>query len=92
MQSAYSLTVIALLAATTITPAQARDPVRPTDRLQTFCTADYVRLCPDIDPHAPEMEACFRKNIDDVSPGCRAAVAEYKSTTANGSRAASPER
>jgi hypothetical protein len=78
MPSARSLFLIALPAAITVTRAPARDPGRPSVRLRTFCSADYVRLCPGVDLHRAEIVACFRKNIDDVSPGCWAAVAEYK--------------
>lgn len=92
MRIACTMTVIALLAAATVTAAEADDPAHPAGRLQRFCAADYVRLCPDIDLHGPEIEACFRKNIDEVSSSCRAAVAAYKSTAEGRSRAARQER
>ena len=31
-----------------------------------------------MDPKDPEVEACFRKNLSEVSPGCQAAIAEVK--------------
>lgn len=92
MRTACTLRVIALLAAATVTAAQAHDPADPTGRLRTFCTADYVRLCSDINLHGPEIEACFRKNTDEVSPGCRAAVTAYKSTAEGRSRLARQQR
>ncbi|WP_449409988.1 hypothetical protein [Methylobacterium komagatae] len=88
MHRACFLSFIGLLATMMVTRAEARDLGRPTDGLRTVCTADYVRFCPDIDPHGSEIEACFLKNIDNVSPKCRAAVAEYKLTPpSNRSRA-----
>ena len=47
--------------------AQQQDAM--SGKLKTFCASDYARLCADMDPKDPEVEACFRKNLSEVSPG-----------------------
>ena len=80
------LALAILLAATTGGYAAARDLGGSKDNLQAFCSGDYIRLCSGIDPNGPAVEACFRKNMKDVSPGCQAAIAEYKSAKPKNSR------
>lgn len=59
-------------------PATAQQQDAMAGKLKTFCASDYARLCADMDPKDPEVEACFRKNLSEVSPGCQAAIAEVK--------------
>ena len=54
--------------------------------LRTFCSGDYLSLCNRMDPKGPEVVACFRRNMGKLSPGCRAAIDEYRATKASGSK------
>ena len=54
--------------------------------LRTFCSGDYLSLCNGMDPKGPEVVACFRKNMGKISPGCLAAIDEYRAAKASGSK------
>ncbi|MCJ2116318.1 hypothetical protein MKK65_06960 [Methylobacterium sp. J-001] len=57
--------------------AQALEKTGSRASLKPFCSADYARLCNGLDLNGPEVVACFRRNAREVSPGCRAAIADY---------------
>jgi hypothetical protein len=42
--------------------------------LRSACRSDYLKLCSAHRPGTPEVEACFRANIDQVSATCRDAI------------------
>jgi len=67
-----------VLTAVLASAAHARDD--GTAVLQRACSADYTRLCDGLDPRGTEIVACFQKNIREVSPGCRAAIANHAET------------
>ena len=60
--------------------AQALEKTGSRASLKPFCSADHARLCNGLDPNGPEVVACFRRNAREVSPGCRAAIADYVET------------
>ncbi|QEE41280.1 MULTISPECIES: 3',5'-cyclic-nucleotide phosphodiesterase [unclassified Methylobacterium] len=35
--------------------------------LKTYCSGDTVTFCSGNDPDSPEMDACFKKNVDNIS-------------------------
>lgn len=45
--------------------------------LQQYCAGDYLRLCAGIDPNGSEVDACFQRNMSNLSPQCRSAIAGY---------------
>ena len=45
-----------------------------TPSLRTSCIGDYFRFCGGMDPGGAEVRTCFRRNIAQVSSGCRAAI------------------
>ncbi|MCJ2050674.1 hypothetical protein, partial [Methylobacterium sp. J-070] len=45
--------------------------------LRASCTADYRRLCPESGDDTSAVEACFRRKIGQISPGCQDAAAEF---------------
>ena len=47
--------------------------------LKTYCSGDAVTFCSGNDPDSPEMDACFKKNMSQMSPNCRRAIDAYKS-------------
>ena len=76
----FALTVT--LAASTSTSLDARELGSAESMLRAQCSSDYLRLCASVDPNRKAVEACFHKNKNEVSPGCRAAVASYKTAEA----------
>ncbi|MCJ2067217.1 hypothetical protein MKK75_00070 [Methylobacterium sp. J-030] len=72
------LVVFAVLASSCVPlGAQALEKTGSRASLKPFCSADYSRFCNGLDLNGPEVVACFRKNAREVSPGCRAAIADY---------------
>lgn len=59
-------------------PASAQAPNRGTADLQTNCAGDALAFCAGIDPNSPQMDACFKKNLSQMSPNCRRAIDAYK--------------
>ncbi|MHC2105477.1 MULTISPECIES: 3',5'-cyclic-nucleotide phosphodiesterase [unclassified Methylobacterium] len=60
-------------------PASAQAPKRGNADLQTYCAGDAITFCAGIDPNSPQMDACFKKNMSQMSPNCRSAIDAYKS-------------
>lgn len=52
---------------------------RGNKELKTYCSGDAVTFCSGNDPDSPEMDACFKKNMDQISENCRRAITAYKS-------------
>ena len=46
--------------------------------LKTYCSGDAITFCSGNDPDSPEMDACFKKNMDQISENCRRAINAYK--------------
>ncbi|MCJ2086393.1 3',5'-cyclic-nucleotide phosphodiesterase [Methylobacterium sp. E-005] len=46
--------------------------------LKTYCSGDAVTFCSGEDPDSPGMDACFKKNMDQISENCRRAITAYK--------------
>ncbi|CAO4185509.1 3',5'-cyclic-nucleotide phosphodiesterase [Methylorubrum populi] len=42
--------------------------------LKASCGGDYATFCGDLAPDGPEVQACFRKNLADLSLACRAEI------------------
>ena len=59
-------------------PASAQAPARGNADLQTYCAGDAIAFCAGIDPNSPQMDACFKKNMSQISPNCRRAIDAYK--------------
>ncbi len=60
-------------------PAAALAQSSPArDALKRACTGDYMELCSAYAPGGPEVEACFRANMKNLSPGCATAITAYK--------------
>ncbi len=67
--------VVAPVAAPVVALAQS-SPAR--DALKHACTGDYMELCSAYAPGGPEVEACFRSNMKNLSPDCATAITAYK--------------
>jgi hypothetical protein len=59
-------------------PASAQAPERGNADLQTYCAGDALAFCAGIDPNSPQMDACFKKNMSQMSPNCRRAIDAYE--------------
>ncbi len=59
-------------------PASAQAPKRGNEDLKTYCSGDAVTFCSGKDPDSPEMDACFKVNMDKISENCRRAITAYK--------------
>ncbi|MEE7448499.1 3',5'-cyclic-nucleotide phosphodiesterase [Methylobacterium radiotolerans] len=46
--------------------------------LKTYCSGDAVTFCSGKDPDSPEMDDCFKTNMDKLSENCRRAITAYK--------------
>lgn len=44
------------------------------EALKARCSGDYAAYCGDLPPDGPEVQACFRKNMADLSPACRTEI------------------
>ena len=59
-------------------PASAQAAERGNADLQTYCAGDALAFCAGIDPNSPQMDACFKKNMNQMSPNCRRAIDAYE--------------
>ena len=60
-------------------PVAARAEQSPArEALKQHCTGDYMDYCSAYAPGGPEVEACFKANMKNLSPGCSAAITAYK--------------
>ncbi|MCJ2012123.1 hypothetical protein [Methylobacterium sp. J-076] len=75
-----SKTLAAVLAlAVGVAPAAALAESSPArDALKRACTGDYMELCSAYSPGGPEVEACFRANMKNLSSDCASAITAYK--------------
>jgi hypothetical protein len=48
------------------------------EALKQHCTGDYMDYCSAYAPGGPEVEACFKANLKNLSPGCSSAITAYK--------------
>ena len=47
--------------------------------LQQQCAGDFTTFCAGLPPEdGPETQACFQKNMSQLSPGCQNAIQAYK--------------
>lgn len=47
--------------------------------LQQQCAGDFTTFCAGLPPEdGPETQACFQKNMSQLSPGCQSAIKAYK--------------
>ena len=70
--------ILAVSLAALTAPASAQAPERGNADLQTYCAGDALAFCAGIDPNSPQMDACFKKNMDQISENCRRAINAYK--------------
>jgi hypothetical protein len=62
-----------------VAPAAALAQQSPArDALKRSCTGDYMELCSAYAPGGPEVEACFRANMKNLSADCATAITAYK--------------
>lgn len=52
--------------------------------LKQHCSADYTTFCADDEPDGPEVQACFRRNMANLSPACRTEIERNRDTGRKG--------
>lgn len=72
----HHLTVaLAIALAAVAMDARAGSLSKPDrEALKAHCSGDYATYCGDLPPDGPEVQACFRKNMADLSPACRSEI------------------
>ncbi|WP_342111560.1 3',5'-cyclic-nucleotide phosphodiesterase [Methylobacterium sp. SI9] len=75
--SILALGLIAVAAPALAAP-DASASKRGNKDLKTYCSGDAVTFCSGNDPDSPEMDACFKKNMDKISENCRRAIKAYQ--------------
>ena len=80
------LRLAALALTTTAATAAPSDEMTPEDKsaLTQQCSGDFTTFCGDLDPDGPEVQACFKRNISKLSPGCQAAINRYSKAQKKG--------
>ena len=58
--------------------AASAEPSPAREALKQHCTGDYMDYCSAYAPGGPEVEACFKANLKNLSPGCSTAITAYK--------------
>lgn len=77
----HTRTVVALAMAFAVVAVDARagSPSKPDrEALKARCSGDYATYCGDFPPDGPEVQACFRKNMADLSPACRTEIKRHE--------------
>jgi hypothetical protein len=74
---ALAFAVVALVAAPALAAPESK---RGNADLKKYCTGDALKLCGDIDPDDPAMDACFKKNRGNLTENCRRAIDAYAAT------------
>lgn len=75
--SILALGLIAVAAPALAAP-DASASKRGNKDLKTYCSGDAVTFCSGNDPDSPEMDACFKMNMDKISENCRRAIKAYQ--------------
>ena len=70
--------VLVLLGTLVMPVAASAEPASIRELLKLSCTGDYLEHCSMHAPGGPEVEACFKANMKNLSPGCSAAITAYK--------------
>ncbi|MEL6064675.1 MULTISPECIES: hypothetical protein [unclassified Methylobacterium] len=74
-----ALLAIGLCLGPILGPVAARAEQSPArEALKQYCTGDYMDYCSAYAPGGPEVEACFKANLKNLSPNCSAAITAYK--------------
>ena len=87
MLNRATLALAAALTALSVSNASAQS-AGERETLQLACGGDYLRFCAGTDPGGPEVRACFRRNMRNLSPGCRSAINGYVGRNPRGGRRA----
>lgn len=69
---AVSLLVLAAV------PVSAAGAKHGKKELQRYCSGDAATFCGDVDPSSSKMNACFKRNMSQLSENCRRAITGYK--------------
>lgn len=69
----YKTFVTLVLATSSLVVAQSAFTM-DREALKARCSGDYATYCGDLPPDGDEVQACFRKNMANLSPACRTEI------------------
>lgn len=69
----YRTFVTLVLATSSLVVAQSAFTM-DREVLKAHCSGDYATYCGDLPPDGDEVQACFRKNMANLSPACRTEI------------------
>ncbi|GAA0282446.1 hypothetical protein LNAOJCKE_1463 [Methylorubrum aminovorans] len=71
-------TLVAFAFATSGLVAAQAAPAMDRETLKARCSGDYATYCGDLAPDGEEVQACFRKNMANLSPACRTEIDRHE--------------
>ncbi|WP_244474312.1 hypothetical protein [Methylobacterium sp. Leaf87] len=80
-----ALTTLALAWPLTASQPSTAQEGPEMEAMRANCGGDYLRLCAGMKPGGPEVKACFKRNRQNLSPGCSGAIAAYERSRAGSS-------
>ena len=80
-----ALTAIALAGALVASRPSVAQEGPEMEAMRANCGGDYLRFCAGMKPGGPEVKACFKRNRQNLSPGCSQAIAAYERSRAGSS-------
>jgi len=87
MRISLTVGVVVALAISTVAAAQVGSDVRGDQgrgRAREACKADLAQFCPDAQPGGGRLMACMRAHKDELSDGCKAALAAARAARGDG--------
>nr|WP_137828307.1 hypothetical protein [Methylobacterium sp. L1A1] len=69
----YKTLVTLVLATSGLVVAQSAFAM-DREALKARCSGDYATYCGNLPPDGDEVQACFRKNMANLSPACRTEI------------------
>jgi hypothetical protein len=77
-------------AAIAATPSLAQSPEGPGGGVRAACAADLSKLCPDAQPGNGSIRQCITAHRDELSDGCKAALAAAMARRQAGAQSGAP--
>ncbi len=76
--SKTSRLLLAALAASVLSGAAFAQSEAEMAEYKRNCTGDYMRFCSAYDPASPQVQACFKANLRNLSARCQATISQAR--------------
>jgi len=76
--SLLSLCLAAAAAAAIAVEAPTAPGPKPENEVRAACEADIQKLCAGVQPGGGRIRACMRQHKDELSDGCKQAIAKLR--------------